>query len=75
MTVFARTPDPVMTAPTVTVPVTADTVKVVPEIEPVQEKLVVDDVRTGDKEVLYPDGVAPVMVIEEPTEIVVGGYK
>jgi hypothetical protein len=70
-----RMPDPVIEAPTVIVPVTPDTVRVVPEIEPVQEKLVVEEEITAERETLYPLGVTPDTVTRDPEGIVYAGEK
>jgi hypothetical protein len=70
MIVPARTALPLRAAPTVIVPVTPETVSVVPEIDPVQENEVVEEAVTVASEVLYPDGVTPVMVMRDPVGIV-----
>jgi hypothetical protein len=68
--VFPKTLVPVIVWPIETVPVTLETVNVVPEIEPVAEKEKADDAVTIAEELLYPVGVKPATLMVDPTGMV-----
>jgi hypothetical protein len=71
MMVPARMPVAVRDAPIVIVPdATEETVSVVPEIDPVQTNAVVEEDVTVASDVLYPEGVTPVIVMRDPLGIV-----